>query len=59
MELNFGILKADEFKYIPSIILTTSNNRKMFWNATELNCGLLKPLKYDDYVSRIKALIEY
>jgi CheY-like chemotaxis protein len=31
-----SILKADEhLKYIPAFILTTSNNRKISWNATE------------------------
>ncbi|PKH67013.1 response regulator [Flavobacterium sp. ALD4] len=57
-----GILKADEYlKYIPAIILTTSNNRKdvMECYRTGIAGYLLKPLKYDDYVDRIKKLIEY
>jgi CheY-like chemotaxis protein len=57
-----GILKADEcLKYIPSIILTTSNNRKDVLECYRIGIAgyVLKPLKYDDYVSRIKALIEY
>lgn len=57
-----GILKADEhLKYIPSIILTTSNNRKDVMECYRIGIAgyLLKPLKYDDYVDRIKKLIEY
>jgi DNA-binding NarL/FixJ family response regulator len=48
------------FKYIPSIILTT-NNRKDVLECYRIGIAgyVLKPLKYDDYVSRIKALIEY
>lgn len=57
-----GILKADEYlKYIPAIILTTSNNRKDVMECYRIGIAgyLLKPLKYDDYVDRIKKLIEY
>lgn len=56
------ILKADEYlKYIPAIILTTSNNRKDVLECYKIGIAgyLLKPLKYDDYIDRIKALIEY
>jgi DNA-binding NarL/FixJ family response regulator len=57
-----GILKADEYlKYIPAIILTTSNNRKDVMECYRIGIAgyLLKPLKYDDYMDRIKKLIEY
>lgn len=57
-----GILKEDEhLKYIPSVILTTSNNRKDVMECYRIGIAgyLLKPLKYDDYVDRIKKLIEY
>lgn len=56
------ILKADEYlKYIPAIILTTSNNRKDVLECYRIGIAgyLLKPLKYDDYIDRIKRLIEY
>ena len=56
------ILKGDDhLKYIPSIILTTSNNRKDVMECYRLGIAgyLLKPLKYDDYVDRVKKLIEY
>jgi DNA-binding NarL/FixJ family response regulator len=57
-----SILKADEhLKYIPAVILTTSNNRKDIMECYRIGIAgyLLKPLKYDDYVCRIKKLIEY
>ncbi|MBQ0909159.1 response regulator [Flavobacterium sp. F-328] len=57
-----GILKGDDYlKYIPAIILTTSNNRKDVLECYKIGIAgyLLKPLKYDDYVDGIKRLIEY
>ena len=57
-----SILKDDDIlKYIPTIILTTSNNHKDLLEAYRLGIAgyILKPLKYDDYVDRIKKLIEY
>jgi CheY-like chemotaxis protein len=56
------ILKSDELlKYIPVIILTTSNNRQDVMECYRIGIAgyVLKPLKYEDYVCRIKALIEY
>lgn len=57
-----GILKEDEhLRYIPTVILTTSNNRKDVMECYRVGIAgyLLKPLKYEDYVDRIKRLIEY
>ena len=57
-----GILKGDDYlKYIPAIILTTSNNRKDILECYRIGIAgyQLKPLKYDDYVDRVKRLIEY
>jgi len=56
------ILKEDEvLKYIPAIILTTSNNHKDVMECYRLGIAgyIIKPLKYDEYVFRIKKLIEY
>lgn len=56
------ILKSDEvLKYIPSIILSTSSNYKDMMECYKLGIAgyILKPLKYDDYVDRIKKLLEY
>lgn len=56
------ILKEDEtLKYIPAIILTTSGNHKDLLECYKTGVAgyILKPLKYEDYVSRITKLIEY
>ena len=57
-----SILKnTKSLKHIPTIILTTSNN-----NADLLECYkhgiagyILKPLKYEDYASKIKSILSY
>lgn len=57
-----AILKKDAIlKYIPAIILTTSNNHKDILEAYKIGVAgyILKPLKYDEYVIRIKRTIEY
>jgi CheY-like chemotaxis protein len=57
-----GILKQDPIlKYIPAIILTTSNNHTDILECYKIGIAgyVLKPLKYDDYVDRIKKLLEY
>ncbi len=56
------ILKKDEvLKYIPTIILTTSNNRKDVLECYKIGIAgyMIKPLKYDDYVEKLKALLDY
>jgi len=56
------ILKKDDvLKYIPSIILTTSNNHKDVMECYRIGIAgyLLKPLKYEEYTSRVKKLIDY
>jgi CheY-like chemotaxis protein len=57
-----SILKADEYlKYIPAIVLTTSNNRKDIVECYKIGIAgyLVKPLKYEHYVGFITRLIEY
>ncbi len=57
-----SILKKDEvLKYIPSIILSTSNNHKDMLECYKIGIAgyILKPLKYEDYIDRIKNLLEY
>ena len=54
------ILKADDYlKYIPAIILTTSNNHKDVLECYKIGIAgyVLKPLKYDDYVDRVRKMI--
>ncbi len=56
------ILKADEhLKYIPTIILTTSSNHKDLRTCYEIGISgyVLKPLKYEDYVSRMAKVFDY
>lgn len=55
-------LKEDAtLKYIPAIVLTTSNNPKDIMECYKIGIAgyILKPLKYEDYVSRIKKVLEY
>lgn len=57
-----GILKADDkLKYIPTIVLTTSNNRKDVLECYKIGIAgyVLKPLKYEDYVSKLEKLLSY
>jgi len=56
------ILKEDErLKYIPTIILTTSNNQRDLVECYKIGIAgyILKPLKYEDYVSKIEKLLAY
>ncbi|MFP9098787.1 response regulator [Flavobacterium sp. RHBU_24] len=57
-----GILKSDEvLKYIPAIILSTSNNHRDVMECYSIGIAgyLIKPLRYEDYTDRIKKLLEY
>ena len=51
----------DDYKHIPTIILTTSNNEKDLLECYKIGVSgyILKPLKYDDYVQKIKTVLEY
>jgi CheY-like chemotaxis protein len=56
------VLKNDSFlKFIPAIVLTTSNNHNDILECYKIGIAgyLLKPLKYEDYGDRIKKLLEY
>lgn len=56
------ILKNDEvLKYIPTIVLTTSNNHKDLLECYKIGIAgyVLKPLKYDDYVAKIENILSY
>jgi len=56
------ILKADDrLKYIPTIILTTSNNQRDLLECYKVGVAgyILKPLKYEEYVSKIEKLLAY
>jgi CheY-like chemotaxis protein len=57
-----SILKNDEkLRYIPSIILTTSTNERDLLKCFEIGVSgyILKPLKYEDYVTKIERVLSY
>ncbi|MFT7352949.1 MAG: CheY-like chemotaxis protein [Flavobacterium sp.] len=51
----------DSIKHIPTVILTTSDNQKDLEECYRLGVSgyVLKPLKYDDYVEKIKNVLSY
>ena len=56
------ILKNDEMlKYIPTIVLTTSNNHRDVLECYKIGIAgyMIKPLKYEDYVAKIEKLLAY
>lgn len=57
-----SILKEDSIlKYIPTMILSTSNNPKDVLECYNIGIAgyIVKPLKYEDYVAKIKAVMTY
>lgn len=57
-----SILKADDrMKYLPTVILTTSENRKDLLRCFEIGIAgyIIKPLKYEDYEDRIRKVFDY
>ncbi len=57
-----SIIKADEkLKYLPTIILTTSENRVDLLKCFEIGIAgyIIKPLKYEDYESKLKKVFDY
>ncbi|WP_299521083.1 response regulator [Winogradskyella sp.] len=56
------ILKADDqLRYIPTVVLTTSSNQRDLLECYKIGIAgyVLKPLKYEDYVSKIEKLLSY
>ena len=56
------ILKDDEtLKYIPTVVLTTSSNHNDVKQCYEIGIAgyVLKPLKYEDYVTKLSGLLNY
>ena len=57
-----SILKnRDSLKHIPIIILTTSSNNKDLLQCYKLGISgyVIKPLRYSDYIVKIKKVLEY
>lgn len=56
------VLKGDErLKYLPTIILTTSENRTDLLECFKIGIAgyVIKPLKYEDYEVKIKKVFDY
>jgi CheY-like chemotaxis protein len=57
-----SILKADEnLKYLPIVILTTSENRVDLLQCYKIGIAgyVIKPLKYEDYESKLHRVLNY
>ena len=57
-----SILKTNEsLKFIPTIILTTSSNKKDLLGCYNIGIAgyVQKPLKYQDYIAKINILLSY
>lgn len=57
-----SILKTNEsLKFIPTIILTTSSNKKDLLECYNIGIAgyIQKPLKYQDYITKINILLSY
>ncbi len=55
-------LKSDDrLKYLPTVILTTSENRVDLLKCFEIGIAgyIIKPLKYEDYESKLKKVFDY
>lgn len=56
------ILKADEhYKYLPTIMLTTSQNRADLLECYRIGIAgyILKPLKYEEYEEKLIKVVQY
>ena len=56
------IIKEDSvLKYIPTVILTTSSSHKDMLECYKLGIAgyMTKPLKYEDYISKITKTLSY
>ncbi|MFS4455987.1 response regulator [Maribacter sp. 2304DJ31-5] len=56
------VLKEDDkLKYLPTIILTTSENRADLLECYRIGIAgyIIKPLKYEDYESKLQKVLAY
>ena len=55
------VKQNERFKFLPVVFLTTSSNDKDLIQAYELGGAgyMIKPLKYEDYKTMVKTIIEY
>ncbi|MDC6366962.1 MULTISPECIES: response regulator [Flavobacteriaceae] len=57
-----NILKQhDKIKYLPTVILTTSENRQDLLECYKIGIAgyIIKPLKYEDYEDKLKSVLQY
>ncbi len=57
-----SILKNDDrLKFLPTVVLTTSNNEKDVLECFKIGIAgyVLKPLKYEDYIVKIQKILGY
>ncbi|WP_298502307.1 response regulator [uncultured Maribacter sp.] len=57
-----GILKEDPvLKYLPTIVLTTSENRADLLECYRIGIAgyVIKPLKYEDYEAKLESVFTY
>ncbi|MFS4417803.1 response regulator [Maribacter sp. 2307ULW6-5] len=57
-----SVLKSDNvLRFLPTIILTTSENRSDLHKCFELGIAgyIIKPLKYEDYESKLNKVLDY
>lgn len=61
LEFLKALRKEEHLSYIPAIIITTSNNHKDILESYKMGISgyIIKPLRYEDYINKIKNLIEY
>lgn len=61
IEFLSNLKKNDKLKHIPAVVLTTSNNFKDLKKCYEIGIAgyILKPLKYEEYRTKIENLLTY
>lgn len=61
IEFLSNIKKNDKLRHIPAVVLTTSNNFKDIKKCYEIGIAgyILKPLKYEEYITKIESLLNY
>ena len=57
-----SVLKADEkLRFLPTIVLTTSENRADLLECYKIGIAgyVIKPLKYEDYETKLQSVLNY
>lgn len=61
IEFLSNLKKNDKLRHIPTVVLTTSNNVKDLKKCYKIGVAgyILKPLKYEDYITKMESLLTY